>query len=510
MASMWPFFTKKTSPAQKARSIPASSGQPIFFTNTLSGKKESFIPIKPGFVTMYSCGPTVYSRAHVGNMRAYVFADLIARTLRASGLHVRQVINITDVGHLIGDGDEGEDKIEKIAKEEGQKAETIASMYAKQFIEDIGQLNLSTKEILFPRATEYIQEQIAMVKELEKKGFTYRIHDGVYFDTSKFHGYGKLGGIHEAELKTHDAASSKERAIVDAGRRIAENKEKRHPADFALWKFSPLTGQRQQEWSSPWGLGFPGWHIECSAMIRALLGKKIDIHTGGIDLIPIHHNNEIAQSESLFGEPFVHYWMHGAFLNIEGEKISKSLKNDFYVSDLASRGIHPLALRYFFLQAHYRSPLSFSWDALMGSNEALGRLWRLCLTIELDSKGESVPSDMQRKILTLLHDDLGTPQALAYLWECLRDDDIPRRQQRGIIEAADPILGLSLLDPPESARRRTVNELPDDIEQLTRDREKARLAHDFEKADTLREKLRNRGYLVEDGPSGPLLTILPK
>ncbi|MBA3789039.1 cysteine--tRNA ligase [Patescibacteria group bacterium] len=498
---MWPFSSKKPS---------AIAQTPIFFTNTLTKKKEAFHSQKPGIATIYTCGPTVYSRIHIGNMRAYVFADLIARTLRAAGCHVRQVINITDVGHLVGDADEGQDKIEMGAKAEGLSVEALTGRYTKQFIDDLGLLNIDTTPILFPRATEYIAEQIKMVQELEKKGFTYRTHDGIYFDTSRFPEYGKLGGISEAELKTGDATTLEDRITIAAGRRIAENKDKRHPADFALWKFSSLNERRLQEWPSLWGRGFPGWHLECSAMIRAILGNEIDVHTGGIDHIPIHHNNEIAQSESVLGKPFVRYWMHGAFLTIEGVKISKSLKNGLYVSDFSVRGIHPLAFRYFLLQAHYRSPLSFSWEALEASAEALTRLWRLSATILLASKGMSVPTEAQERIITLLHDDLGTPQALAYLWEILRDEDITAKEKRAVIEAAEPILGLSLLHIPEAARLFTSSELPDAIQSLVKDREKARVAGEFEKADTLREKLRNRGYHVEDRPEGPLLTIVPK
>jgi cysteinyl-tRNA synthetase len=506
---MWPFGKKDWSAVMPKKSS-VRSVTPLFYTNTLSGKKETFIPIKPGFVKMYSCGPTVYSRAHIGNMRAYVFSDLIARSLSANGYHLRRVINITDVGHLVGDGDEGEDKMEVSAKAEGLRAEDITSKYSQQFIEDLKILGIDTNDIQFPRASEYVQEQIKMVQELEKKGYTYRTHDGIYFDTSKFADYGTLGGISDAELKTGDKTTLEDRITIAAGRRIAENKEKRQPADFALWKFSPLTGKRQQEWSSPWGIGFPGWHIECSAMIRALLGDVIDIHTGGIDHIAIHHNNEIAQSEGVLGKPFVRYWMHGAFLNIEGEKISKSLKNDTYVPDLASRGINPLALRYFFLQAHYTSPLSFSWEALTASNEALQRLWRLCASISLESKGISTDTPASMRMRTLLNDDLATPQALALLWETVRDEDILPKEKLGVIQVAETVLGLSLLNLPESARQRTLVELPEDIQSLVKDREKARMKLDFEKADTIRGKLQNRGYRVEDGPSGPLLTMLLK
>ncbi len=244
-------------------------------------------------------------------------------------------------------------------------------------------------------------------------------------------------------------------------------------------------------------------------MIRALLGNEIDIHTGGIDHIAIHHNNEIAQSEGVFEKPFVRYWMHVAFLNIDGEKISKSLKNDFYVSDLVTKGIHPLALRYFFLQAHYRSPISFTWEALTASNEALHRLWKLSASVLVASKGISTATVAQTKIRTLLNDDIGTPQALAYLWEVVRDDELNAKEKRGVIEAAEPILGLSLLNPPEHARQLTLKELPDDLQDLAKAREKARANRDFEKADALRMKLKTRGYHVDDGPEGPIFTLIP-
>ena len=497
---MWPFGKK---------SAPVSTHSPIFFTNTLSGKKENFIPIKPGVATMYSCGFTVYNKAHIGNIRPYIFSDLIARVLKSDGYHVRRVINITDVGHLVSDGDEGEDKMELGAQREGTTAEEIATRYTNLFLQDLRSSNIDTEDILFPRATQYISEQIAMVKELEKKGYTYRTQDGIYFDISKFPEYGKLGGLSDEALKHGDSNSIEERVALAGRTRLKEfTSEKRNPADFALWKFSPTTAKRQQEWSSPWGMGFPGWHLECSAMVRALLGDTIDIHTGGIDHIPVHHNNEIAQSESALEHPFVHYWMHSAFLTIDGQKISKSIGNVVYLSEIIERGFHPLALRYLFLQAHYKSTISFTWEALGAAQEALNRMWQICATVAVESKGVSAPSDAQKQLTRLLHDDLATPQAIALLWEIIKDDDISYKEQRGVIEVAEQVLGLSLLNPPESARKRTIDELPADIQALVKDREKARLSHDFAKADTIRGKLQNRGYRVEDGPSGPLLTLL--
>lgn len=471
---------------------------PIFFTNTLTGKKEVFSPQKAGAVTMYSCGPTVYSRAHIGNLRAYVFADLIARTLTEAGYRVRRAINITDVGHLVSNADEGEDKVEMGARREGVSVLDIANRYTSIFLDDIEALNIRTEGVTFPRATEFIKEQIEMVRALEAKGVTYKTSDGIYFDTSAFPGYGKLGGVADALRK--------EVALADLGRRITENKEKRHPADFALWKFSPEGGGRLQEWGSPWGMGFPGWHLECSAMVKTLLGTTIDIHTGGMDHIPVHHNNEIAQSESVHERPLARFWIHGAFLNIDGERFAKSENRVIYVSDIEEHGYHPLALRYLFLQAHYRSPLNFTWEALGAAHEALQRLWRLTREAKAASRGKSAPSDASRRLTALLRDDLGTPQALALLWEAIKDEDLDAPEVWGVIEAAEPVLGLLLTNPPTKA----VATLPADIEALARERDAARQNRDFARADALRVHIEERGYRVEDGPSGTIVTPLPR
>lgn len=492
---MWPF----------TRSTPRTTSSPVFFTNTLSGKKEQFIPLKPGHASMYSCGPTVYSQAHIGNMRTYVFADTVARVLTEAGYRVRRVINITDVGHLVGDGDEGEDKMEVGSKTEGIRAEDIAAKYARMAISDMGQLGIDTEQVLFPRATQYVKEQIAYIEELEKKGVTYRISDGIYFDTSRFPDYGRLGGVKET-LKAGSAETLLARVAETTQGRIKKNEEKRNPADFALWKFSSLGVRRQQEWTSPWGRGFPGWHIECSAMSKALLGTEIDVHTGGIDLIPVHHNNEIAQSEMLTGRPFVKYWMHAAFLNIGEDKISKSLGNTVCLSDVVAEGIHPLALRYFFLQAHYRSSLSFSWEALHASQEALTRLWRLARSVKEDAKGMAAPSPLRDRMVTLLRDDLATPAALALLWEVLKDEDISIKVQYGVLEAAEAVLGLSLLTPPAPAEKLSIADLPPEVRALVSERQAARAHRDFTKADELRIHIEKRGYAVDDGPEGPRIT----
>lgn len=461
----------------------------LFFTNTLSGNKELFVPLKPGTVMLYSCGPTVYDRAHIGNLRAYVFADTLARVLGAAGYRVRRVINITDVGHLVGDGDSGEDKMAASAAREHTKPEIIAARYTKLFIEDLDELGIDTESVHFPRATEYLKEQIALATTLEEKGVAYRLADGLYFDTKKFPGYGKLGKLSEVES--------------EAGARVEVVKGKHSPADFVLWRAAKP--RDLQQWDSPWGRGNPGWHLECSAMARSLLGQEIDIHTGGEDLAQIHHNNEMAQSEAASGRTFVHYWMHSAFLTMGGEKISKSLGNVVYLSDIVEKGFPPLSLRYFFLQAHYRTPLSFSWEALAGAALALERLWRLSRDIARESKRKSAASEARSRFLAALRDDLATPQALGHLWESLKSEDYAPEEKWGLLEDAEAHLGLSLLEPPES-RNLTEADIPKEVRDMLARREAARVSKDFKEADRIRDAIEHSGYRVDDGPEGPMLT----
>ncbi len=470
------------------------SNAPVLFTNTLTGTKEIFTPRKAGVATVYSCGPTVYSKAQIGNLRAYVFSNTITRVLAQAGYRVRPVINITDVGHLVSDADEGEDKMLVGATREGKSASEIADTYTRVFIEDIAKLGIDTDALQFPRASEYINEQIEIVQLLEQKGFTYTTSDGVYFDTAKLSNYGLLAG--------HTNVQSRDTVAAEIGRRITANKEKHHPADFALWRFSKNASNRLQEWKSPWGTGFPGWHIECSAMARALLGQPIDIHTGGIDHISVHHTNEMAQSEAAFGTPLARVWMHEAFLTVDGEKVSKSLGNDIYLSDIEERGYHPLALRYFFLQAHYRTTVSFSWEALRASDEALKRLWRHARDVRALSSERRAPSDAGRTLISYLRDDLATPQALALLWESLKDDELSGPQLWDLIVTAEQVLGLSLTNPPGTGAL----SIPADIQQLVNEREAARVARDFARADELRIHIESRGYRVDDGPVGSTVT----
>lgn len=461
----------------------------IFFINTLSSAKELFISQRPGIVTMYSCGPTVYGSAHIGNLRAYVFADTLTRVLIGAGYRVRRVINITDVGHLVGDGDQGEDKMAVGAAREKTAPQAIADRYTREFVDDLSELNIDTKDIQFPRATEYIKEQIALAKTLEEKGFAYRLADGLYFDTEKFPGYGKLGGLSGAKL--------------EAGARVKTVKGKRHPADFVLWRVAQP--HDLQQWDSPWGRGNPGWHIECSAMIRSLLGQEIDIHTGGEDLSPIHHNNEIAQSEAVSGRTFVHYWMHGAFLNMGSEKVSKSLGNVVYLSDIVAKGFHPLSLRYFFLQAHYRTPLSFSWDALASASLALNRLWKLARDIAQESGRTRAPSEARERFLAAMRDDLAAPQALSILWDSLKSEEYMPEEKWGLLEDAEEHLGL-LLNAPPATNILTKMDIPEHIEKMLTQREIARLSKDFKEADRIRDDIERSGYHVDDGPLGPVLT----
>ena len=486
---MWPF----------TRAVKPRSTGPVFLTNTLGGKKEQFIPLKAGVARMYSCGPTVYSKQHIGNLKAPLFADLVARVLSQNGYRVKRVINITDVGHLVSDEDEGEDKMEVGARREGRSAEEIAATYTRLFQDDLESLNVDIHDIQFPRATQYIPEQIEMIKTLEKQGHTYRTTDGIYFDVTTFPGYGKLDGVPQDLIKDGDASTVADRVALAGRGRIHENKEKRHPADFALWKFSPAGVVREQEWPSPWGRGFPGWHLECSAMSKALLGPELDIHTGGMDHISVHHNNEIAQSECANGRPLARYWMHEGFVTMSDEKISKSVGNVVYLSDIIERGYHPLALRYFFLQANYRSPISFSWEALAASAEALNRLWKLCDELKKESKGVPVYGEESERIRALAADDLGTPRVLAALWEVVKDEDLSSRRIWGAIETADEVLGLSLTNPPHAVE----SPVPADVVTLAQEREEARMARDFARADELRIHIEKRGYAVEDTAQGP-------
>ena len=442
--------------------------------NTLTRKKEAFKPIKDKEVGIYTCGPTVYWYQHIGNLRSYIFSDILKRTLIYNGYKVKHVMNITDVGHLTSNADEGEDKIEKAAKREGKKAEDIANFYWNVFKEDFKKLNI-IEPSMWCKATEHIKEQIELIKKLEKKGYAYKTSDGIYFDTSKLKDYGKLARLKKEGLK--------------AGARISLG-EKRNATDFALWKFSEKPGIRQQEWQSPFGLGFPGWHIECSAMSMKYLGEHFDIHTGGEDHIPVHHTNEIAQSEAVTGKKFVNYWLHGAFLTFKGEKVSKSKGGLYTISELERLEFKPFSYRYLCLAAHYRTQLEFSLEILKNAQNAYERLKNIIAELKDDSKeNKKYLEDFEKAV----NDDLDMPKALSVLWELLRDENAEGKIKT--IEKMDRVFGLDLL-------KREKIEIPAEVKRLVDEREKARKGKDWKKADELREEIKEKGFYVDDTDEG--------
>lgn len=461
-----------------------------YLHNTLSGEIELFTPIIENEVSMYHCGPTVYSRAHVGNMRAYIFADILKRFFLYKGFKVTQVINITDVGHLTDDADEGDDKIEKKAREESISAEDIIKDVTKHFFADLKSLNINTEETIFPKATEHIAEQIEMIQVLEKKGHVYKTSDGIYFDTSTFPTYGKLGNIDIENLKE--------------GARVEINKEKKNSTDFALWKFSKTNENRQQEWESPWGVGFPGWHIECSAMSKKYLGNTFDIHTGGIDHIPVHHNNEIAQSESANEAPQANFWLHFKHILIDNQKISKSLKNDIYIDDLLNKNISPLVYKYWVLTADYKTQINFTWEALNASKTAFEKLVIQISNFENDGV---INEEYKQRFLKLLSDDLNTPQGIALIWELMKNNNISEKDKRATILDFDKVLGLNLEAISNLASKIQIN-IPDSVQKLISDREIARNNNDFVKADALREMINDEGYDIKDTPEGSKISFI--
>lgn len=449
--------------------------------NTLTRRVEEFRPIREGKASVYACGPTVYWFAHIGNMRAFLFVDLLRRTLVENGLEVTLVMNITDVGHLVGDGDEGEDKMLVAMRREGKTAYDIAEFYAQAFFRDLERLNVEPASV-YPRATRHISEQIDLVEQLERNGFTYRTSDGIYFDTSKLPDYGRLSGQRADEKK--------------AGARV-ELGEKRNVTDFALWKFAPEGVKREMVWPSPWGDGFPGWHVECSAMSKKYLGVPFDIHTGGIDHIPVHHENEIAQTMGADGVLEANVWLHSEFVTVDGGKMSKSLGSIFTVQDLIDRGYDPLAYRYFVLGAHYRSKLNFTWEALDAAQNAMRRL-RAAVEEWPDSCASKPDSGYQERFFGALNDDVNSPQALAVLWELVGDSAPDAAVKSATITLFDRALGLGIARcvgrPPE---------VPSEISELAGRREDARAAKDWKEADRLRDEIASHGFSVEDTASGP-------
>ncbi len=414
----------------------------IYLYNTLSREKDLFMPIIDGKVSIYSCGPTVYHYAHLGNLRAYVFADILNNTLKQAGFVIKHQINITDVGHLVSDDDNGEDKMEKGSAREGKSVWDVAKYYTDAFFADLTELNIDKDKFIWTKATDYIKEQIVMIKTLEEKGFTYKTSDGIYFDTSKFPKYTELAHLDIEGLQK--------------GKRVEdENNEKKNKTDFALWKFSPKNEKRQMEWDSPWGVGFPGWHIECSAMSRVVLGDHFDIHTGGIDHISVHHTNEIAQSECSLpagdDKRFVSYWMHVNFLNADKGKMSKSSGDFLRLLSVKEKNISPLAYKYLLLMTHYRKELKFSWESLDAADNAFQKLKKKIITISENGKDRVSLEELSREALkykedfvSAMHDDLNTSAALAKMWSLINDKSIEDKEKYTLIIFFDKYFGLNL------------------------------------------------------------------
>jgi cysteinyl-tRNA synthetase len=446
--------------------------------DTYTRSRRDFAPLQPPAVGLYACGPTVYDYAHIGNLRTYIFEDILRRVLDFNGYTVTHVMNITDVGHLVSDADTGEDKMEKGARRTGKSAWAIAEFYTQAFKEDLRHLNILDPTI-WCRATEHIPEQIEAIRCIEAKGFTYRTSDGIYFDTSRFPGYGRLARL--------DITGLQAGVRIDMG-------EKRHPTDFALWKFSPSGHKRQMEWESPWGVGFPGWHIECSAMSARYLGIFFDIHCGGEDHISVHHTNEIAQTEACHGTRLANYWLHGHFLQLDEAKMAKSTGDFLRVQTLMERGYDPLAYRFFCLSAHYRAKLNFTWDSLDGAATALQRL-----RLATDSWGRPDRADAEymQKFTEQINDDLNLPRAMAVTWDMVRSG-LPAATKKATLLQFDRVLGLRLTKrgPPEEA-------VPEALMTLVQQRQQARAEKRWKDADALREQIKVAGYEIEDRPAGP-------
>mgnify|MGYP002533966813 FL=1 len=453
--------------------------------NTLTRKKEEFVPLKKGTVKMYSCGPTVYNYAHIGNMRAYIFMDTLRKVLKYNGYKVKHVMNITDVGHLVSDADEGEDKMAKTARIENRSVYEIAKEYTDAFMKDIKALNIDTPEHI-AKATEHIREMEIYVNDIVKNGYAYETSKGVYFDTSKLPNYGKM-------LSNNNIDDLK------AGARVEVDTEKRNPQDFALWIKAPK--EHIMKWNSKWGLCYPGWHIECSAMSRKYLGDKFDIHTGGVDHIPIHHENEIAQSIGATGHNLANYWMHVEFLLIDGGKMSKSLGNVYTLNDLKAKGIDALSYRYFTYSSHYRNKLNFTWDAIKSAKNSLNKLRdMIALHKDVNKKiDKNIISKYEEQFLDAINDDMNMPVAISIVWEIAKEKE-KSNDFYELIKKFDSVLSLDL----DKNDKENIN-IPEDIKLILNERKDARKNKNFAKSDELRDKLKELGYIVKDTKDGQII-----
>ncbi len=449
--------------------------------NSLTRKKETFKPLKDKKVGLYTCGPTVYNYAHLGNLRTYIFEDILKRVLEYNGYKVKHVMNITDVGHLTSDADTGKDKIELSAKREKKTAWQIAEFYTKEFKKNLKDLNILSPNI-WVKATETIKDQIELIKKLEEKGFTYIIEDGVYFDTSKLKDYGKLSPLKKDEIL--------------AGARV-DIKGKKNPTDFALWKFTPAGVKRQMEWNSPWGIGFPGWHTECVVMAIKNLGIPFDIHCGGIDHLSIHHPNEIAQAEAAYGKKLANFWLHSEFLVVERGKMSKSAGSFITLEDLKKKNLNPLAFRYLCLTTHYRSKLKFTWESLTASQNALNKIYEtLSGWKEIGKFGSA---KIENEFFRAINDDLNLPKAIALVWDLI-NSKLPNKVKLVSLFKFDKVLGLSL-----KKIWLTTKKIPAIVKKLVNEREIARQEKNWSEADEIRKKIKELGYQVEDTPTGPVI-----
>ena len=463
----------------------------VFFYNTLTGKKEKFIPINKNEVKMYSCGPTVYSYAHIGNFRTYIFVDSLRRTLEYNGYKMKHVMNITDVGHLTSDADTGEDKMEKAAKKEGKDPYEIAKFYANAFMNDMGKLHIEKPEII-TKATDNIPQMIEMVKEIIKNGYGYETSKGIYFDVSK--------------LDKYPVLSNNSVEGQQAGARVEVDKEKRNPFDFALWIKAPEN--HIMKWDSPWGKSYPGWHIECSAMGRRFLGENFDIHTGGVDHIPVHHENEIAQCKGAFGHNPANFWMHCEFLLVDGGKMSKSLGNIYTISELKEKGIEPLAYKLFCFSSHYRNKLNFTFEGVKASNIALNRIRKgyLAHLNGNDSIEEKEIEEYENRFHSAINDDLNIPLAIGVLWDVIRNEK-KSKELADLILRFDKVFGLDLANSEKYLQELNENEedisvIPEQVLQFANERKIARENKDFQKADLLRKKIEESGYQIKDIAGG--------
>jgi len=452
--------------------------------NTLGRKKQNFKPLKNKKVGLYTCGPTVYWYAHIGNLRTYIFNDILKRVLEYNKYKVKHIMNITDVGHLTSDADIGEDKIELRAKKEKKTAWQIAEFYTKAFQKDIKVLNIKSPD-KWIKATDTIKEQIDLIKLLEKKGYTYQIEDGVYFNTSKIKDYGKLTGSKKRKLRP--------------GARIKMVKGKKNPTDFALWKFAPKGVKRQMEWKSPWGKGFPGWHTECVAISIKHLGIPFDIHTGAIDLISTHHTNEIAQAEAGYNKDLAKFWLHAEYLILKQGKMAKSKGSIITINSLIKKEINPLAYRYLTLGTHYKSKLTFSWKSLQSAQNALDNLYeRISKLKAQSSKPQLKARGYKKEFLSYINDDLNTPKALALMWNLIKDSKMPNKEKYTLLLEFDKIFGLNLNKVKKSR-------IPEKIKKLAQQREKYRKEKNWKKADKIRKEIEKLGYKIEDTSDGPEL-----